>query len=314
MESRHVGKVGRLPAGRWLAFALAAAAVAAPVVPIAVASVSTTSAAKVTAVSVKARDNGFTLSAPVAKTGTVRFVVKNLGKRNHDFRIGGKKTPVLKPGKGSVLVVKLKKPGKYAYVSTLSGDARKGLRGTFTSVSALTAVGVKARENGFTLSVDSAPVGAVRFVVKNLGARPHTFRIGGSKTPVLKPGKAVILYAVFGRAGKYAYASTIPGDARKGLKGVFTLAAPTASAGGNVKLGKAIFIANGCGACHVLKAAGASGTIGTNLDVAKPARATIVKVVTNGRTGKLGTMPAFKGSLTAAQIDDLAAFVDASTH
>ncbi len=312
MGPRRAKRIGRLLRGRWLSVALALAAVGALAVPIAVASLTTRSAAKVTAVSVKARDNGFTLSAPVAKAGTVRFVVKNLGKRNHNFSIGGKKTPVLKPGKTAVLIVELKKPGKYGYASTLSGDARKGLRGTFASVAALTAVGVRIRDNGFTLSAKSAPLGAVRFVVKNLGARPHNFRIGGQKTPLVKPGKAELQYVVFGKAGKYAYVSTLPGDARIGLKGTFTLTAKP-PAGGNATLGKTIFVAQ-CGSCHELKAAGTNGTVGPNLDQTKPSLAKTISQVTSG--GRF--MPPFGteqgGSLSAAQVEAVAQFIYAATH
>jgi cytochrome c6 len=190
-----------------------------------------------------------------------------------------------------------------------------GLAGRSGSSGAeLITVNVKARDKGFALSATSVPVGTVRFVVKNLGKRKHNFRIAGKKTPVLKPGKTARLLVVFKKPGAYAYASTLAGDARNGLRGRFALEAPPKSEpGGNAKLGRAVFLANGCSACHTLKAAGASGTIGTNLDRAKPSYATIVGVVTNGKTGKLGTMPAFKGSLTGTQIENVAAFIHDST-
>ena len=38
--------------------------------------------------------------------------------------------------------------------------------------------------------------------------------------------------------------------------------------GGNAAAGKAVFAANGCAACHTFQPAGASGTIGPNLDSA----------------------------------------------
>ncbi|HEV7134134.1 MAG TPA: c-type cytochrome [Gaiellaceae bacterium] len=71
--------------------------------------------------------------------------------------------------------------------------------------------------------------------------------------------------------------------------------------------GKAIFSAE-CSSCHTLKAAGASGTIGPNLDSLKPALAIVVKQVTNGGS----VMPAFKGKLSPAQIDAVAKFVSSS--
>jgi len=88
------------------------------------------------------------------------------------------------------------------------------------------------------------------------------------------------------------------------------LAAPTVP--GNPAAGKKVFVAN-CGTCHTLKAAGAKSVIASNLDKKKPAYALIISTVTNGRTTK-GVMPAYKGTLTAKQIRDVAAFVYTSTH
>jgi cbb3-type cytochrome c oxidase subunit III len=71
--------------------------------------------------------------------------------------------------------------------------------------------------------------------------------------------------------------------------------------------GKKIFSAE-CSSCHTLKAAGATGTVGPNLDQLKPAEARVVKQVTNGGA----IMPAFKGKLSPAQIEAVAQFVSQS--
>ena len=71
--------------------------------------------------------------------------------------------------------------------------------------------------------------------------------------------------------------------------------------------GKAIVKA-ACASCHTLAAAGITGTIGPNLDQLKPAMAVVVKQVTNGG----GVMPAFKGKLSAAQIQAVAKYVSSS--
>jgi cbb3-type cytochrome c oxidase subunit III len=71
--------------------------------------------------------------------------------------------------------------------------------------------------------------------------------------------------------------------------------------------GKAIFSSQ-CSSCHTLKAAGAAGTIGPNLDQLKPSLARVLRQVTNGGS----VMPAFKGKLTPAQIDAVAKFVATS--
>jgi cbb3-type cytochrome c oxidase subunit III len=71
--------------------------------------------------------------------------------------------------------------------------------------------------------------------------------------------------------------------------------------------GKAIFQAD-CSSCHTLAAAQATGTIGPNLDQLKPAEATVKHQVEVGG----GVMPAFKGTLTDAQIAAVAKFVATS--
>jgi mono/diheme cytochrome c family protein len=78
---------------------------------------------------------------------------------------------------------------------------------------------------------------------------------------------------------------------------------PTPPGGGTD--GKAIFASAGCSGCHTLAAAGASGTVGPNLDEAKPSKELAIDRVTNGRGG----MPSFKGQLSDAQIEAVATFV-----
>ncbi len=68
--------------------------------------------------------------------------------------------------------------------------------------------------------------------------------------------------------------------------------------------GKTIF-AQTCGSCHTLADAGTTGTVGPNLDAAKPSHALVVDRVTNGQ----GAMPSFKDSLDEAQIQAVAEYV-----
>jgi mono/diheme cytochrome c family protein len=86
-----------------------------------------------------------------------------------------------------------------------------------------------------------------------------------------------------------------------------TQATTTAPAGGGdlVAQGKQVFEKAGCTSCHTLKDAGASGTVGPNLDDAKPPKSLVVDRVTNGK----GVMPSFKGQLTPAEIDAVATYV-----
>jgi uncharacterized cupredoxin-like copper-binding protein len=101
------------------------AAAALIVLPIATAK---TSGATVT---VKATSSlKFILSTKSAKAGVVTFKVKNTGAIPHDFKIAGKKTPLLGGGKSATLKVTLKK-GKYAYLCTVPGHAAAGMKGVF---------------------------------------------------------------------------------------------------------------------------------------------------------------------------------------
>ena len=70
----------------------------------------------------------FKLSTSTAPHGTVTFVVVNKGRLGHDFKIDGKKTPVIKPGKSAKLTVKLK-VGRNPYLCTVAGHAAAGMKG-----------------------------------------------------------------------------------------------------------------------------------------------------------------------------------------
>jgi cbb3-type cytochrome c oxidase subunit III len=85
-----------------------------------------------------------------------------------------------------------------------------------------------------------------------------------------------------------------------------------AAGGGGGKItstsGKDIFLTAGCTGCHTLKDAGAHGTIGPNLDEAKPPKSLVVQRVTNGR----GAMPSFKDRLSKQQIDAVASYISSA--
>ncbi len=84
----------------------------------------------------------------------------------------------------------------------------------------------------------------------------------------------------------------------------------TEAAGGDAGAGKRVFSSAGCGGCHTLADAGTKGTVGPDLDEARPALALIVDRVTNGK----GVMPPFKGTLTEKEIEDVAAYVFQATR
>ena len=81
----------------------------------------------------------------------------------------------------------------------------------------------------------------------------------------------------------------------------------TGGGGGSalVAQGKQVFATAGCTSCHTLKDAGSTGTVGPNLDEAKPPKSLVVDRVTNGKS----VMPSFKGQLTPQQIAAVAEYV-----
>lgn len=69
--------------------------------------------------------------------------------------------------------------------------------------------------------------------------------------------------------------------------------------------GAKVFADAGCKNCHTLKAAGAKGTVGPNLDQLQPSSALVIKQVNRGG----GVMPSFKGKLSPQQIKAVADYV-----
>src|SRR5262245_17428565 len=75
---------------------------------------------------------------------------------------------------------------------------------------------------------------------------------------------------------------------------------------GGAKSGEAgKFVSLGCASCHTLKAAGASGRVGPNLDELMPDAATVARQMRNGGGG----MPSFKDKLSDAELRALTGWV-----
>jgi uncharacterized cupredoxin-like copper-binding protein len=87
--------------------------------------------AKATKVTVAASEFKFVLSKKSVPKGAVTFVVTNKGKIPHDFKIKGKKSKTIAPGKSTTLKVVLPK-GKFPYLCTLPGHAAGGMKGVLT--------------------------------------------------------------------------------------------------------------------------------------------------------------------------------------
>lgn len=100
----------------------------------------------------------------------------------------------------------------------------------------------------------------------------------------------------------------------------------SSSGGGDATAGKAVFASNGCGSCHTLSVAGATGTIGPNLDTVVAGDATKAHMSIGAFIEQSITDPAaftasggpwatampstFGSSLSATQIADLAALIE----
>ncbi len=82
--------------------------------------------------------------------------------------------------------------------------------------------------------------------------------------------------------------------------------APAASDPAAIQKGQELFANYGCGSCHSLGDAGATGHVGPSLDGdANLSQAFVVSRVTDGQ----GVMPAFAGQMSPDEIADLAAYV-----
>jgi len=81
-------------------------------------------------------------------------------------------------------------------------------------------------------------------------------------------------------------------------------AAPAATPA-DVAHGKQLFLSAGCAGCHTLADAGATGTVGPNLDAAHPSDSLVTERVRDGK----GVMPSFAGELDDAEIAAVAAYV-----
>jgi mono/diheme cytochrome c family protein len=102
-----------------------------------------------------------------------------------------------------------------------------------------------------------------------------------------------------------------------------TETAPTTTTGeeepsGDPEAGKAVFAGNGCGGCHVFAAAGASGTVGPNLDESLEGKdAEYVQRAIEDPNADVaegyqpGIMPSFE-QLSDDQVSDLVAFLTES--
>ena len=209
-----------------------------------------TSADATTKITVKASEFKYVFSKKSVPTGTVIFTVVNKGKISHDFKIGGKKTKTLLPGKSAKLTVKFAKKGQYAFLCTLFGHAKAGMKGKFAVAvkpvatttqktttttttttppptgpvgNANTTVTVGMFEYGYNLSQQSVPSGQVTFVITNNGSEVHNFTVQGVKVgTLLNPGQSET-YTVGLPAQRFSYVCDVPFHIDRGMLGTLTV-------------------------------------------------------------------------------------------
>jgi uncharacterized cupredoxin-like copper-binding protein len=211
---------------------------------------SSTSASSKTVITVTMSEYKFKLSkSKNIPLGTVVFKLVNKGKIPHNFKINGKKSKLIAPGKTGTLTVTFKKKGSFAYLCTVTGHAKLGMKGTLgiktapvtttTTTTTTTAstcaspqattVTVSEFEYGFTLSQTTAPCGTITFVMTNNGSIVHDFILYGAQPatsglgPTLNPGQSATMQTVVDKAGAYQYICDVPHHAELGMTGTFTV-------------------------------------------------------------------------------------------
>ena len=147
----------------------------------------------------------------------------------------------------------------------------------------------------------------------------------GHYTSLGKSASTVVHTVTLGTATTSATTTAATTTAATTTAATTTSATTTPSGGGNAAAGKAVFAANGCASCHTFQPAGATGTIGPNLDTAptqdakadnnmdltafvKQSIADPDAYIAKGYTK--GIMPTtFGKSLSPTQLNDLVAFI-----
>jgi len=219
------------------------------------------SSSKTVTIKVTASEFKFVLSKRSVPTGTtVIFKVTNKGKIEHDFKVNGKKTRLLKPGESQSLKVVFKKKGRLGYLCTVKGHAAIGMKGTFsvgvkavtTTTSTTTTTTSTTTTTGTTTTVPpqtcspatstvnvsmveyafvvngvrgggSTPAGCVQFVIKNDGSVVHNFNLVGVKAGAqISPG-ATETWAVQLPAGSKNYTCDVPFHDSFGMNGQLTV-------------------------------------------------------------------------------------------
>ena len=202
-------------------------------------------------VTVVMKDRSFQSSTRTVPAGKATFVIRNAGKKKHDFVIISSerhhhllqmkgqraseagaigKITAFAPGATKRLTRNLA-PGKYVLICNEPGHYKAGEYLAFTVTRAATIapqttdVNVSLFEMGFKLSKMTVPRGTVVFHLKNDGKLPHDFSFGsrGGGSPMLQAGQSATFTVKFATPGKYTFICTVEGHQEAGMIGVLTV-------------------------------------------------------------------------------------------
>jgi uncharacterized membrane protein len=122
-------------------------------------------------------------------------------------------------------------------------------------------------------------------------------------------GASVRLFYNLRHGGRTVWA--IPALAAAAVIGLVVVLEPDKGGGAGaptqtqVERGRSVFAAAGCGSCHTLADADATGAVGPNLDGASPTKERVEEMVRGGK----GVMPSFASTLDDEEIAAVAAYV-----
>ncbi len=178
-------------------------------------------------------------------------------------------------------------------------SAQRGMHNTYLALPVLLAM----LSGHFTFIYESNHAWQALIVLMIVGASIRFFFVMRQRGRVLWQIPAAAVVVVVALAVLIA-----PPDGSS--SGSAVASAPPSRAPASTAAGRSVFLTAGCTSCHTLADAGARGTVGPNLDDAKPPRSLVLDRVTHGQ----GVMPSFSSRLTPAQIDAVADYVVAATQ
>jgi mono/diheme cytochrome c family protein/uncharacterized cupredoxin-like copper-binding protein len=238
----------------------------------------TVKAASITVTAGQPIEYAFKLSADEVRPGTVAFKVTNKGLLQYSFEICSG------PGNADICFgdsTPALNPGKSVTLTVKLG------KGTYEYIGT---------------ADDYVTTKGILTVSPNAKATPTTSVAAGTTGKGTKPSGAGLGGATPG-GGNNGGGTTPGGGAGAGGAVGNNVGDPVA--------GASLFQQAGCASCHTLKAAGATGTVGPNLDQVAPDEQT---VITNVTFGNAMGMPAFSPQFSSTQIQNIAAYVYKSTH